>query len=141
MNASRFTSCCDFLNELADSIVAAKRPDYTQLSSDILANFKRSAEEAGITPRQAWLVHFHKQYSAVAKNVKSPSTPTSEGIHLRFSDLRNYLYLGFALWVEEEEARTGEPFILGPCEPEVDVGAPGPSKHFTDSLVSHPRTP
>lgn len=87
----------------AESIMRRKRPDYTQANSDVLANFKNAAKDAGITPLQAWLVHFQKQYSAVARFVKDPTCNPSEPLIDRFADLRNYLDLGFALTLETEE--------------------------------------
>lgn len=81
----------------ADEIVGLKRQDYTQHSKDVLANFKRAAEHAGITPMQVWLVFFNKHYSAVASYVQKPLSQTSEPIIDRFADLRNYLDLGWAL--------------------------------------------
>lgn len=104
MNIKLFEDTIQILNDHADKIVAKKRPDYTQESVDVLANFKNAAQEAGITPMQAWLVHFHKQYSAVARYVKHPNADVSEPMIDRFADLRNYLQLGFALMRDESKA-------------------------------------
>jgi hypothetical protein len=101
MTLEEFDKVAASLNDLADQIVVKKRPDYTQQDTDVLANFKRAAHDAGITPLQAWLVHFQKQYSAVARYVANPTCEPSESITSRFADLRNYLQLGFALYNEK----------------------------------------
>lgn len=107
MNQNIFDSLANELNSHADLIIAAKRPDYTRENTDVLANFKETADFCGITPLQAWLVHFYKQFSAVARYVKTPTATPSESIDSRFADLRNYLQLGYALH-KEEQARQAE---------------------------------
>lgn len=97
MNAEDFNKLVKQLEATADGIVAAKRPDYTQESQDVLQNFKDAAILAGITPLQAWMVHFQKQFSAIARYIKNPSCNPSESIESRFADMRNYLHLGYAL--------------------------------------------
>lgn len=106
MTQKEFDELVREMHLLADSIVNAKRPDYTQGNADVLHNFRQAAEGAGISPLQAWFVHFHKQFSAVAKAAKSPFTPRSEPIANRFADLRNYLDLGYALFAELEGLNT-----------------------------------
>lgn len=100
MNAELYDQITTQLNSLANDIAASKRPDYTQESVDVLSNFKESARNAGITPLQAWLVHFHKQFSAVARHIANPSSTPSESIESRFCDLKNYIELGYALFRE-----------------------------------------
>lgn len=95
--------------ETCNEIAARKRPDYTQMSADVLANFKDAARDAGITPLQAWLVHFQKQYSAVARFIKTygkeGAPPPSESVLSRYADLYNYILLGYALYRESEHTR------------------------------------
>jgi hypothetical protein len=105
MNSTEFNKVVNQLNEIADRIVSQKRPDYTRQSSDVLANFKESAEQAGITPLQAWLIHFHKQYTAIARFVANDNCTPSEPIESRFADLRNYLHLGYGLFVEFKDIK------------------------------------
>lgn len=105
MTQVTFDKLVKILDNHADKIIERKRPDYTQENEDVLHNFKRAAEEAGITPLQVWLVHFHKQYSAVARFMKNPSAQASEPTVDRFADLRNYLQLGYALLAEHEGAQ------------------------------------
>lgn len=106
MSPTTFEKHCNDLKEIADQIVAAKRPDYTQGNPDVLHNFKAAAERAGITPLQAWLVHFEKQYSAICKMVKDPNGRFSESAQSRFADLHNYLFLGWGLVNETTELNT-----------------------------------
>ena len=100
MNAEQFDKLRKELADLSESIAAAKSPDYTQGNVDVLANFKKAAEEAGITPLQSWLVHFHKHYSAILRAAKNTSATPSEPVICRFADLRNYLDLGLALFAD-----------------------------------------
>lgn len=100
MTQNIFDQHIEQLNDLADSIVSAKRPDYTRENPDILANFKETADFCGITPMQAWGVHFFKQFSAVMRMVKNPDGTPSESLDSRFADLRNYLQLGYAIYKE-----------------------------------------
>lgn len=100
MTQQEFDKTIEQLNNLADGIVARKRPDYTRENTDVLANFKESASMAGITPLQAWMVHMHKQFSALSRYVKNPTCNPSEPITDRFADLRNYLQLGYAIYEE-----------------------------------------
>jgi hypothetical protein len=126
MNKETFNKVVNQLNELGDQIVGAKRPDYTRESDDVLQNFKESAREAGITPMQAWLVHFHKQYSAIARFVKNPECTPSEPIPQRFADLRNYLQLGYGIYrehykiSEENKVRTDSALL----QPVIPVDSP-----------------
>lgn len=100
MTQIEFNQSTDELTRHADAIIDAKRCDYTEQNVDVLHNFKASAVAAGIAPLQAWLVHWHKQSSAVSRFIKNPSIPPSEPMLSRFADLRNYLQLGYALMVE-----------------------------------------
>lgn len=98
MNQTTFNTIEKNLRDAANAIVLAKRPDYTQDRDDVLDNFRASAEEAGITMKQVWLVHFYKQYSAIARLVKNPTATPSESIESRFADLLNYTILGYAIF-------------------------------------------
>lgn len=103
MTSQEFNKVVNQLDETANQIVSVKRPDYTRESADVLQNFKDAAEQAGILPLQAWLIHFYKQYSAIARFIKNPQCTPSETIDSRFADLRNYLQLGYALYKEPRE--------------------------------------
>lgn len=75
---------------------------YTQESEDCLANFKRAAADAGVTPLQAWTIYARKHWDAVASHAKGIRPFDNEPIQGRVMDLQNYLYLYLAL-IEEEE--------------------------------------
>jgi len=89
----------------ADRVIKVKGRDYTKGSHDRLANFKTSAEEAGITPLQAWLVFYNKHHSAICSFVKTGGQSESEPILGRFVDALNYIRLGWLL-VKAAEAST-----------------------------------
>jgi hypothetical protein len=90
------------LMALASKIETDKRPGYTSGSADVLANFKRVAVRAGITPEQAWLVYFLKHIDAVTSIMAQPDLPVSEAPPGRFADAINYLKLGYALLEERQ---------------------------------------
>lgn len=88
------------LMALAREIEDSKRPGYTAGSEDVLSNFKRVAERAGISTEQAWAVYFLKHVDAVLSILTRPDLPVSEAAPGRFADGVNYLRLGFAIWRE-----------------------------------------
>lgn len=102
MTQGEYDGYTEMLKTMADDIARAKRPDYTRGNADVLHNFRESAEIAGISMLQAWLVHFHKQFSAVARYAKNPEAKLSEPIDSRFCDLYNYIQLGYAIMQEEK---------------------------------------
>lgn len=61
-------------------------------SDDQLANFKRSANEAGILQEQAWLVFFNKHVDAIKSYVRI-GKEKSEPIESRIDDAILYLLL------------------------------------------------
>jgi hypothetical protein len=133
MNLVTFTTEIENLHRMAQTIAEKKRPDYTQGATDVLANFKDAARDAGITPMQAWAVHFQKQYSAVCRWAKKPDASLSEPLDSRFADLLNYIGLGYAIYRETVDDAT-HPFFseAGPLASEIrkrletgsSVGAP-----------------
>lgn len=90
------------LLKLAREIETAKRPGYTIGSVDVLANFKRVAERAGITTEQAWAVYFLKHIDAIVSIMTKPDLPVSEEPPGRFADAINYLRLGYAILHERQ---------------------------------------
>lgn len=89
-----------FLLDTADAVETAKRPDYTIEHEDVLINFKRVADRAGITPEQALLTYALKHEDAISRIMRNPMASFSEPPILRFADRLNYLSLGLALLVE-----------------------------------------
>lgn len=86
----------DLMTE-ADKVIKVKGRDYTKGSIDRLANFKTAADDAGITPLQAWLVFYNKHHAAICSFVKTGGQSESEPIFGRFVDALNYLRLGWLL--------------------------------------------
>lgn len=102
MNTADYDKVADELMMLAREIETAKRPGYTVGSVDVLANFKRVAERAGITTEQAWAVYFLKHIDAIMAIMTKPDLPVAEEPPGRFADAINYLRLGFAILKERQ---------------------------------------
>lgn len=113
MNLSDYSKVRAHLIGVADAVEASKRPDYTIESVDVLANFKRVAERAGLSPEQALLVYALKHEDAISRIMRNPMASFSEPAILRFADRLNYLSLGLALLVER-----GAVDVPGVGEPE-----------------------
>jgi hypothetical protein len=94
------------LIEKAHQIETAKRPAYTVGSVDVHANFKRTAELAGITPGQVLAVFMTKHYDAILSALARPELPQAEEIEGRFADLINYAKLGYTLLMAQKELQT-----------------------------------
>lgn len=91
------TDLCSGALEVARS----KRPAYTGDNADVLFNFKKAAEAAGIDPLQAWIVLAHKHWDALVSAAKSRKIKQAEPLRGRAEDLINYVILGIALMVDE----------------------------------------
>jgi hypothetical protein len=87
---------------LADEVSLNKRKEYTGNDQDVLKNFKRIATRLDITPLHVWSVYFNKHVDSVNTYIKDEGE-VSESMDSRFSDLLNYLFLGYALIKEKEE--------------------------------------
>jgi hypothetical protein len=102
VTTDQYDAVVDELMQLARSIETDKRPGYTVGSVDVLANFKRVAERAGISVEQAWLVYFLKHIDAITTIMAKPDLPVSEAPPGRFADAINYLRLGYAILKERD---------------------------------------
>lgn len=82
----------EHIKDLTDT----KGEEYSR-SDDQLANFKRSASEAGILPMQVWLVFYNKHADAIKDHIRRLSdclSPrSSEPIESRIDDAILYLIL------------------------------------------------
>lgn len=88
------------LNNLCEEIMGAKGPVYTQATGDRLRNFKLVAEMInGGTAGQVISVYLAKQFLSVTELLSNPSVQDTER-ETRFADLRNYLDLAYALYME-----------------------------------------
>lgn len=102
MNQREFDRVAGELMEMASGIENSKRPGYTIGSEDVLANFKRAAERAGVTTEQAWTVFFLKHIDAIVSIMTRPDLPVSEAAEGRFADAINYLRLGYGIYRERQ---------------------------------------
>jgi len=97
MNSEQYNLVTQRLTELRDSIVTAKRPEYTEANPDVLHNFKTVAKELGITPMQVWYVYFRKHITSISRYCTNPDASLAEPIEGRIADAMNYLELLNAL--------------------------------------------
>ena len=90
------------LLQLAESIMNAKQPEYTMNNTDVLNNFKTTAEALKIAPIQVWAVFLHKHIQSILTHAQNEETIESEPIKTRYADAINYLLLGFALYMDKK---------------------------------------
>ena len=102
MNSKEFKKSTQQLKKLADGIMNAKQPEYTNNNTDILYNFKSTAESIGIEPMEVWAVFFHKHVQAILSHAHNPEMHEAEPIESRYADATNYLNLGYALMKERD---------------------------------------
>lgn len=109
MTQEQYDKVAANLMALALSIEDSKRPGYTIGDRDVLANFKRTAERAGIEVGQAWAVFFLKHIDAILSIMTRPDLPQAEEPPGRFADAINYLRLGYAILHERQSADSAAP--------------------------------
>lgn len=102
MKTYDFISMKKDMLEYAEDVAKTKRVEYTGASEDILTNFKRIAKRLGLSPLQVWAVYFNKHVDSVNTFIKG-TDEISEPMESRFADMLNYLFLGMALIIEQEE--------------------------------------
>lgn len=101
MNQKEFIETKNYILSKAEDIMNAKQPEYTNKSIDVLHNFKSTAESIGITPMEVWAVFFNKHIQAILSHAGDPNMHQAEPIDSRYADALNYLFLGFAMLVED----------------------------------------
>ena len=106
MTSDEFLKLRDELEESARAALVEKGKEYTRSGDDKLSNFKKRAEEAGVTVRQAWSLYAGKHWDSIMNWAKGGDFGSEPAIQ-RFGDLRNYLELGFAIYVEEIVINSG----------------------------------
>ena len=84
------------------SVVPAIRIQKTNEDTDVLANFKSTAERLETSEMKVWATFFEKQIQSIYAHLKNANLKKSEPIHSRFADVINYCYLGYALFVERD---------------------------------------
>ena len=90
--------------EEIEALTATKGEEYAA-SADQLANFRRSAMEAGLTMDQVWLVFFNKHIDAI-KSYSKTGRVMSEPIEGRIDDAILYLILFKAIIQERTGIQT-----------------------------------
>ena len=112
MNKKEFQETRKYILNKAQDIMDAKQPEYTNKSIDVLYNFISSAKSIGIEPMEVWAVFFNKHVQAILSHAGDPNMKQAEPIESRYADAINYLFLGFALLVED----TGKKDIVSGTE-------------------------
>lgn len=102
----RFKGVVNGVFESIVKLTATKGEEYSG-DEDQLANFKRSAKEAGISPEQAWLVFFNKHADAIKSYIRT-GKEKSEPIESRIDDAILYLILLRAIILEIREENRDE---------------------------------
>lgn len=108
MKSKDFEHMKESMLAYAEEVAGTKRVEYTGASADVLTNFKRIASRLGLSPLQVWSVYFNKHVDSVNTYVKGIDK-VSETMDSRFADMLNYLFLGMALIIEQEEAQEEHP--------------------------------
>lgn len=121
MNLTDYERISAELDSEAKGIETAKRPGYTGGDEDVLRNFKSVADRLYVVcpcgcghrfhppPGLVLAVYFLKHVDAVLNALTQPDLPQAEAPLGRFSDARNYLHLGWAIYSEaqDETPQTG----------------------------------
>ena len=105
MNQKEFQETKKYILEKALDIMDAKQPEYTNKSIDVLNNFKQTAKSIGIQPMEVWAVFFNKHIKAILSHSGDPNMHQAEPIDSRYADALNYLFLGFAMLVEDSNKK------------------------------------
>ena len=103
MTTEKFNKLIQDLDILARTTMNHKGPEYTNGNTDVLHNFKSTAQKAGVDPLPVWYIFFDKQCSSVAAHVKTDNLTQAEPIETRFADIINYCRLGLALFNERKD--------------------------------------
>ena len=101
MNQKEFIETRQYILDKAQDIMNAKQPEYTNKSIDVLNNFKQTAKSIGIQPMEVWAVFFNKHIQAILSHSGDPNMHQAEPIDSRYADALNYLFLGFAMLVDD----------------------------------------
>lgn len=101
MDSITYDKVINKLESMGNEEIAKKRPAYTIGSDDVLANFKRNASMLGVNPLLVWAIYTTKHLDSILAYIKS-GIQSNETIDGRFTDLYNYVKVGYALYIEEK---------------------------------------
>lgn len=126
MNLEQHEALNKKILDLCQSIRDSKRPVYTVSSADVLANFKRLADDLDLTPEKVAWVYFKKHLDAVLSYIKHPEKRglDPEGIEGRFADAVNYLLIMYSIINEFPQVKVIAGELLTPKEFEERYGRP-----------------
>ena len=103
MNQKEFEETTRYILDKAQDIMDAKQPEYTNKSIDVLNNFKQTAKSLNTTPFIVWGIFFNKHIQAILSHAGDQNMHQAEPIDSRYADALNYLFLGFAMLVEDSK--------------------------------------
>lgn len=84
----------DFLKDHIYPVLETKGVEYSQGQEDCNSNFKRGAEELGLTPQQVLKVYLNKHLDSISYAIKmNEYFKGSEPIYGRIGDAVNYLLI------------------------------------------------
>tara|TARA_R110000772_G_scaffold78221_4_gene167833 strand:- start:224 stop:562 length:339 start_codon:yes stop_codon:yes gene_type:complete len=105
MNKKEFQETKNYILEKAQKIMDAKQPEYTNKSIDVLNNFKTTGKSLNVDPMIVWGIFFNKQIQSILTHASDPNLKQAEPIESRYADAINYLFLGFALLIEDDNKK------------------------------------
>jgi hypothetical protein len=108
MTFPEFDALCDSNLQEVLQMRNTKGKEYAR-SADRLANFKRIADEMGITPAQVAWVYLAKHLDGIKYRIQNGATESNETTHSRIIDALTYLLLIDGLLVEELEEESKDP--------------------------------
>ena len=103
MRHKEFRKIVKDLHDLAEKEMNKKQPEYTNENSDVLHNFKSTAEKLRVDNLKVWAVFFEKQTQSIIAHINNKDLKFSEKIESRFADIINYACLGLALFQERQK--------------------------------------
>lgn len=115
MDKKEFKNLLTDVFNIIGKLTETKGEEYAG-SSDQLANFRRSAQDAGISAEQAWLVFFNKHADAIKYHIRRPRNAAyypSEPIEGRAVDAILYLILFIAIQRDRAEYDSPKEIITG----------------------------
>lgn len=90
------------MSETEAELLFSKGKEYAS-DADALSNFKRRAEDVGVSPEQICWIFASKHFDSIKSYVAKGQTFSNEPIEGRIADARNYLLLLLALIQEKPQ--------------------------------------
>ena len=103
MTQVEFNKLSKALDVMCKDIMKSKGPEYTQEDTDVLANFKNTAERLNTNELKVWGAYFDKQISSIYAHLNNANLKKAETIESKFADIINYCHLGLALFKERSK--------------------------------------